>query len=100
MLILMISILNILKYYKQLEKKLYKYPRKNSFVDRINLGNHYKINENFLKKFDSIELNFEDILQKLNLIWLKKYQNLLIQNIVFYSNIYNQKSLEVLEILI
>ena len=37
---------------------------KNSYVDRINLNKHYEINENFLKKFENIELYFEGYLWK------------------------------------
>jgi hypothetical protein len=36
----------------------------NFYVDRINLGNHYKINEKFLKKFQNIELYFEGYFTK------------------------------------
>ena len=67
----------------------------NSFVDRINLVNHYKINENFLKKFESIELYFEGYFTKIEFDMVEKISNFINTNIVFYSNIYNQKSLEV-----
>ncbi len=68
---------------------------KNSFVDRINLGNHYKINENFLKKFECVELYFEGYFTKVEFDMVEKISKLIDTNIVFYSNIYNQKSLEV-----
>ena len=67
----------------------------NSFVDRINLANHYKINENFLKKFESVELYFEGYFTKVEFDIVEKISKLIDTNIVFYSNIYNQKSLEV-----
>jgi RecB family exonuclease len=68
---------------------------KNSYVDRINLNNHYKINENFLNKFDSIELHFEGYFTKVEFDMIEKISKYINVTIVFYSNIYNQKSLEV-----
>ena len=68
---------------------------KNSYVDRINLNKHYKINENFLKKFENIELNFEGYFTKVEFDMVEKISKVINLNISFYSNIYNQKSLEV-----
>ena len=68
---------------------------KNSYVDRINLNKHYKINENFLKKFENIELNFEGYFTKVEFDIVEKISKVINLNISFYSNIYNQKSLEV-----
>ena len=68
---------------------------KNSYIDRINLNKHYKINENFLKKFENIELNFEGYFTKVEFDMVEKISKVINLNISFYSNIYNQKSLEV-----
>ena len=68
---------------------------KNSYVDRININNHYKINEDFLKKFSEIELNFEGYFTKIEFDMIRKISELIDFKIVFYSNSYNQKSLEV-----
>jgi len=68
---------------------------KNSYVDRINLDKHYKINENFLKKFEEIELYFEGYFTKIEFDIVSKISKLIKVNINFYSNSYNQKSLEV-----
>lgn len=68
---------------------------KNSYVDRINLANHYKINENFLKKFENVELYFEGYFTKVEFDIVEKISKVINLNIIFYSNIYNQKSLEV-----
>ena len=68
---------------------------KNSYVDRINLNKHYKINENFLKKFENVELYFEGYFTKVEFDMVEKISKVINLNIVFYSNIYNQKSLEV-----
>ena len=68
---------------------------KNSFVDRINLSKHYEINESFLKKFENIELYFEGYFTKVEFDIIEKISKIINLNISFYSNIYNQKSLEV-----
>ena len=68
---------------------------KNSYVDRINLNKHYKINEKFLKKFESVELYFEGYFTKVEFDIVEKISKIKNLNISFYSNIYNQKSLEV-----
>jgi len=68
---------------------------KNSCVDRININEHYKINEDFLKRFDEIDLVFEGYFTKVEFDIIKKISEYKSLNIEFYSNIYNQKSLEV-----
>ena len=68
---------------------------KNSYVDKINLDNHYKINENFLKKFEEIELYFEGYFTKVEFEIVEKISKFINVKINFYSNTYNQRSLEV-----
>ena len=68
---------------------------KNRYVDRINLNSHYEINQNFLNRFREIELNFEGYFTKVEFEIIEKISNYLKLNIIFYSNEYNQKSLEI-----
>ena len=68
---------------------------KNSYVDKINLDNHYKINENFLKKFEEVELHFEGYFTKVEFEIVEKISKFINVKIQFYSNEYNQKSLDV-----
>ena len=68
---------------------------KNQYVDRINLNNHYKINQNFLNKFSEIELNFEGYFTKVEFDIIEKISSFVDLTITFYSNEYNQKSLEI-----
>ncbi len=71
----------------------------NFYVDRINISNHYKINKDFLKKFENVELYFEGYFTKVEFDMISKISEIININILFYSNIYNQKSLEVFKIL-
>ena len=80
---------------QSIQKNYIEILEKNSYVDRINLNKHYKINENFLKKFENIELNFEGYFTKVEFDMVEKISKVINLNISFYSNIYNQKSLEV-----
>lgn len=67
----------------------------NSYVDKINMNSHYKINENFLKKFEEIELYFEGYFTKVEFDIIKEISKHINLNILFYSNIYNQNSLKI-----
>ena len=80
---------------KTIQKNYIDILEKNSYVDRINLNKHYKINENFLKKFENVELYFEGYFTKVEFDIVEKISKIKNLNISFYSNIYNQKSLEV-----
>ncbi|MDD3054454.1 MAG: PD-(D/E)XK nuclease family protein [Aliarcobacter sp.] len=80
---------------KTIQKNYIDILEKNSYVDRINLNKHYKINENFLKKFENLELYFEGYFTKVEFDIVEKISKIKNLNISFYSNIYNQKSLEV-----
>lgn len=79
---------DILKNYKNLLEK-------NGFVDRINLRNSYKINEDYLELFESITIYFEGYFTKLEFEIIEKISQTINLNIEFYSNIYNQKSLQI-----
>lgn len=68
-------------------------------VDRINMSNHYSINGSFLKRFDSVEFVFEGYFTKVEFDIIKDISSLVDLNIIFYSNEYNQKSLEIFNFL-
>ncbi len=68
---------------------------KNFYVDRINLHKHYKINEFFFNKFEEVDLHFEGYFTKVEFDIVDKISKHIKLNITFYSNNYNQKSLEV-----
>ena len=68
---------------------------KNSYVDRINLHHHYKINEFFFNKFEEVDLHFEGYFTKVEFEIVQMISKHIKLNITFYSNTYNQKSLEV-----
>jgi inactivated superfamily I helicase len=80
---------------KEIKKNYITILEKNSYVDKINLSNHYTLNNKYLNKFEFIELNFEGYFTKVEFEIIEEIskKNKLIIN--FYSNIYNQKSLEI-----
>ena len=79
---------NILKNYKNLLEE-------NGFVDRINLSNSYKINKDFLVLFESITIYFEGYFTKIEFEIIESISQIITLDIEFYSNIYNQKSLQI-----
>jgi len=85
-----LEILNVIKsnYIKLLDE--------NGYIDRLNLINHYKINENFFSRFDSIELVFEGYFTKIEFDIVCEVSKNIDLKIKFYSNEYNQKSLNVI----
>ncbi|MCG3683013.1 PD-(D/E)XK nuclease family protein [Aliarcobacter butzleri] len=80
---------------KAIKKKYIEILEKNSYVDKINLDKHYEINGNFLDKFQDIELHFEGYFTKVEFEIVEKISQKINTKIIFYSNSYNQKSLEV-----
>ncbi|MCG3652412.1 PD-(D/E)XK nuclease family protein [Aliarcobacter butzleri] len=80
---------------KAIKKKYIEILEKNSYIDKINLDKHYEINENFLDKFQDIELHFEGYFTKVEFEIVEKISQKIDTKIIFYSNSYNQKSLEV-----
>jgi RecB family exonuclease len=58
---------------------------------------YYSINESFLKRFDTVEFIFEGYFTKVEFDIIKKISSFVKLNITFYSNEYNQKSLEVFD---
>ncbi|MDN5050293.1 PD-(D/E)XK nuclease family protein [Aliarcobacter butzleri] len=80
---------------KAIKKKYIEILENNSYVDKINLDKHYEINENFLDKFQDIELHFEGYFTKEEFEIVEKISQKIDTKIIFYSNSYNQRSLEV-----
>ncbi|MBU3014567.1 PD-(D/E)XK nuclease family protein [Poseidonibacter lekithochrous] len=66
----------------------------NSCVDRINMAIHYKVNKSFLKRFDYVDFIFEGYFTKVEFDIIQDIASIVDLNISFYSNEYNQKSLE------
>ncbi len=64
------------------------------FVDKINLKDKYKINENFINKFDEITINFEGYFTKLEFQIIEKVSKLIPTKIRFLKDEYNDKSLK------
>lgn len=67
---------------------------KNLYIDRVNLDKVYTLNKNFIKRFNDITLIYEGYLTKQEFEIIKKVSKYTKVFIKFYSNIYNQKSLE------
>lgn len=68
---------------------------KNNFVDRINLAQNYKINQSFFDRFEEIIIHFEGYFTKVEFEIVKNISQIKDLKIKFFSNIYNQKSLNV-----
>ncbi len=79
---------------KKILKKYLELLDKDSYVDKINFSSNYEINKEFLEKFSSIELIFEGYFTKVEYEIIEKISKHINLNIEFYSNEYNQKSLE------
>ncbi|MGA1932175.1 PD-(D/E)XK nuclease family protein [Arcobacter sp. YIC-464] len=87
-------------YFEHLEilSKIYdnytKLLEKNDFVDRVTYHNYYELNKNYLNKFSEINLIFEGYFTKVEFDIIKAISSVVTLNIKFFSNEYNQKSLE------
>ncbi|QKF72460.1 AddAB recombination complex, helicase AddB [Aliarcobacter faecis] len=68
---------------------------KNNFVDRVNLKDNYRINIEFLDLFEDIIIYFEGYFTKIEFEIIEKISEKIPLKIEFFSNIYNQKSLQV-----
>ena len=67
---------------------------KNSLIDRVNLSEHYRINDSFLEFYKDVTIYFEGYFTKQEFKIVKEVSKIIRVNIEFYSNIYNQKSLQ------
>ncbi len=97
-----IELIDTYEYYKEhleilknIKQKYLEILEKENCVDRINLNDFYEINEEFVKRYDSVEIYFEGYFTKVEFDIIKKISKNINLNISFYSNIYNQKSLEI-----
>lgn len=79
---------------KLIHKKYLNILDENQCVDKINLTNNYKINNKFLDKLTSIELEFEGYFTKQEFDIVKEVSKNIDLAINFYSNKYNQKSIK------
>ena len=78
----------VLKNYKELLDK-------NLFVDRLNLRENYRINLEYLELFEDITIYFEGYFTKQEFEMILEISKIKDLKINFFSNIYNQKSLQV-----
>ncbi len=68
---------------------------KNLFVDRLNLRENYRINLEYLELFEDITIYFEGYFTKQEFEMILEISKIKDLKINFFSNIYNQKSLQV-----
>ena len=68
---------------------------KNAFVDRVTYFKYYELNKSYLNKFKEVNLVFEGYFTKVEFEIIKAISKEVKLNIKFFSNEYNQKSLEV-----
>lgn len=66
----------------------------NNFVDRVNLRESYFINNEFIGLFKDIKIYFEGYFTKLEFEIILEISKIIDLEIIFYSNKYNQKSLQ------
>jgi len=67
----------------------------NSYVDKINLNKHYKLNSGFLSRFNEILIIFEGYITKQEFTILEKISQVVNLSIQFVKNDYNTKSTEI-----
>lgn len=79
----------------QVKKSYLEILEKNRYVDKTNLDKHYKVNEDFIKRFDEITIFFEGYFTKQEFDIIKDISSNTTLFIKFYSNRYNKKSLEI-----
>jgi len=84
---------------EQIKKNYISILNKNSSVDRVNMAEYYEINKDFLKRFESIDLLFEGYFTKVEFDIINEVSQFINLDIKFFSNEYNQKSLEVFDFL-
>ena len=67
---------------------------KNLAIDKINMLDFYKINENFIKRYSSIEIHFEGYFTSFEFEIIKAISEITTLEINFVYNTYNKKSIE------
>lgn len=79
---------------KQIKKNYLEQLDKNLAVDRINMSKHFAINEEFIKRYESIHLEFEGYFTSYEFEIVKKVSKLKHLTISFFYNEFNKKSIE------
>ncbi len=79
---------------KNIKKNYLKILEKNSAIDRINMLEFYKINEDFVKRYSNIEIYFEGYFTSFEFEIIKAISNITNLEINFVYNTYNKKSIE------
>ncbi len=79
---------------KHIQKNYLEILEKNNSIDKINISNYYEINEEFLKRYEIIELNFEGYFTSFEFEIIKKIAQNTSLEINFLYNQYNKKSIE------
>ena len=67
---------------------------KNLAIDKINMSTYFKINEDFIKRYSNIELNFEGYFTSFEFEIIKSISDITNLEINFVYNNYNKKSIE------
>lgn len=79
---------------KQIYKNYMNILEKNCSIDRVNMSLHYKINEEFLKRYESIEIFFEGYFTQFEFELVKNVASFIQLKIEFIYNEYNKKSIQ------
>ena len=79
---------------KTIRKNYLKILDKNQAIDKINISKFYKINEEFIKRYSSIEIYFEGYFTSFEFEIIKAISKITTLKINFIYNIYNKKSIE------
>ncbi|WP_281951559.1 PD-(D/E)XK nuclease family protein [Nitrosophilus kaiyonis] len=79
---------------EKLQKRYIKELEKNGFYDKIILPKIYKINENFIKNYERIEIFVEGILTNFELEILEKISNITELILIVKTSKYNQKAIK------
>lgn len=83
-----------LKILKQILKNYLDILDLNNAIDKININRYYNINEEFIKRYNNIEINFEGYFTAFEFSLVKKISKLVNVEINFIYNEYNKKSIE------
>ena len=79
---------------KEIKKRYLEILDENNSIDKINISKYYKINDEFLKRYSSIELNFEGYFTTFEFEIIKEISKVTTLHISFLYNQYNEKSIE------
>jgi len=79
---------------KQIQKNYLNILEENGAIDRLNISKFYKINEDFLDRYQSIDLVFEGYFTSFEFELIKSISKKVNLNIEFIYNKFNKKSIE------